>query len=117
VGGCDYHDIDTIRRSPALAGKVGEAYALAVYDLLTSERDGLWHFWPMNEAGARAWSDGDVCDPIAILNAYGWAICGQNAEILQALYHAAGMPSRIRGLPGHVVCEVWYDGGWHVLDA
>jgi len=115
--GWDVHDVNAIRNSPGFAGKSGEDFALAVYDALTSPDDGLWHFWPMNEAVAQPWSNGDVCDPIALLNAYGWAICAQNAEILQALYQSADMPSRIRNLPGHVVCEVWYDGGWHVLDA
>ena len=57
-----------------------------------------------------------MSDPVKLLNAYGWMLCGQCAEVLQGLYEAAGMPARIQGLPAHNVCEVFYDGRWHVFD-
>ena len=113
----DCYSLETVLASPPFAGKTGEALALAVYNYLTDPGDGIWHGWPMNEREGDPVGWGDVSDPVKLLNAYGWAICGQNAGLLQGIYHAAGLPSRIRGLPGHVVCEVFYDDRWHVLDA
>lgn len=113
----DCHSLEAFLASPRFAGKQGEALVLALYDLLISPLDGVWHGWPMNERQGDPVGWGDVSDPVKLLNAYGWTICGQNALLLQGLYRAAGMPCRLRQLPGHVVCEVAYDDRWHVLDA
>ena len=43
-------------------------------------------------------------------------ICGQNASMLQRLYHTAGLKTRLYNPGGHVLCEVFYDDAWHVLD-
>jgi len=112
----DFHSLEAILASPTMKGKQGEALVLAIYQYFTSTRDGTWHFWPMNEQQGDLHSNGDVCDPLKILNAYGWTICAQSAEILQGLYRAAGFDSRICSVPGHVLCEVFYDQRWHVLD-
>lgn len=112
----DFFSLETILASPRFAGKQGEALAMAIYDYFSSTVDGTWHGWPMSEREGDPVGWGDVSDPVKLLNAYGWAICGQCAEMLQGLYRAAGMPARIRGLPGHNVCEVFYDGRWHVFD-
>lgn len=112
----DYYSLETLLAASRFRGRQGEALALALYDYFTSTVDGTWHGWPANEREGEPVGWGDVSDPVKLLNAYGWMICGQCAEMLQGLYHSAGLPSRIRGLPGHNVCEVFYDGNWHVLD-
>lgn len=112
----DFHSLEAVLASPHFAGRKGEALAMAIYDYFTSTTDGIWHGWPMNEREGDPVGWGDVSDPVKLLNAYGWTICGQSAGMLQGIYRAAGMPSRIRSLPGHNVCEVFYDDRWHVLD-
>ncbi|MEI8243260.1 MAG: hypothetical protein WCI17_08345 [bacterium] len=113
----DVSGLENLLASPPFAGRQGESLALALYDYLTSPVDGVWHGWPPNERAGEPVGWGDVSDPVKTLNVYGWAICGQSAELLHGLYRAAGLPARIRGLPGHNVCEVFYDGRWHLLDA
>jgi hypothetical protein len=112
----DFYSLETLLASPPFAGRTGEDLALAIYDYFTSTVNGTWHGWPMNEREGDPVAWGDVSDPVRTLNAYGWHICGQAAEMLYGLYRAAGMPSRLRGLPGHVVCEVFFGDRWHVLD-
>ncbi len=112
----DFHSLETILADRRFAGKTGEALALALYDYFSSTTDGVWHFWPMNEQDGNPICWSNVEDPVKLLNCYGWTVCGQNAAMLQGLYHAAGMPSRIRGVPGHTLCEVFFDERWHILD-
>lgn len=113
----DFYSLETLRASPPFAGKQGEELALAIYDYFTSTVDGAWHGWPMNEREGEPIGWGDVRDPVKLLNAYGWMICGQSAEVLYGLYRAAGLPARIFSVPGHNLCEVFYDNRWHVLDS
>jgi hypothetical protein len=112
----DFYSLETLLASPPFAGQQGEALALAIYDYFTSTADGTWHGWPADEREGQPVGWGKVSDPVKLLNAYGWMICGQCADVLLGLYRAAGMPARIFGVPGHNLCEVFYDGRWHVLD-
>lgn len=112
----DFHSLETFLEGPAFKGKQGEDLVLALYNYLTSKQDGTYHFWPTNEGEGNPRKRRSVTDPVKLLNAYGWAICGQNSWMMDGLYRAAGMPSRQLGLPGHSLCEVYYDGRWHILD-
>jgi len=112
----DFHCLESILASPQFAGKTGEDLALAIYDYFTSRVDGTYHFWPSGETEGNPRIRRSVYDPVKLLNAYGWAICGQTAHILYGLYRAGGLLPRHIGLPGHSLCEVHYDGRWHILD-
>ena len=112
----DFHCLESILASPPFAGKTGEALALAIYDYFTSTVDGTYHFWPAAESEGQPRVRRTVYDPVKLINAYGWAICGQCAHMLFGLYRAGGLAARFIGLPGHSLCEVHYDGRWHILD-
>jgi len=112
----DFHCLECILASPQFAGKTGEELALAIYDYFTSTVDGTYHFWPPGETEGNPRIRRSVFDPVKLLNAYGWAICGQCAHILYGLYTTGGLKARYMGLPGHSLCEVHYDGRWHILD-
>ena len=112
----DYHCLQTLLSWKGFAGKSGEELVLAIYDHFTSTVDGTYHFWPPGETEGNPRIRRSVRDPIKLLNAYGWAICGQCAGMLYSIYRAAGLPARQIGLPGHSLCEVFYDGRWHILD-
>ncbi|KKL19557.1 hypothetical protein LCGC14_2464270, partial [marine sediment metagenome] len=89
---------------------------MAIYDHFTSKVDGTYHFWPPGESEGQPRLRRTVYDPVKLLNAYGWAICGQCAHTLYGLYTTAGLEARPIGLPGHSLCEVFYEGRWHILD-
>jgi hypothetical protein len=112
----DFHCLETFLASPPFAGKTGEDLVLALYDYLTSTLEGTYHFWPPGETEGNPRLRRAVADPVKLLNVYGYAICGQTAQSMCAIYQAAGLPARVFGAPGHVLCEVYYDDRWHVLD-
>ena len=112
----DFHSLEAMLASPQFAGKQGEALVMAIYNHFTSQVDGTYHFWPSAENDGQPRKRRSCADPIKILNAYGWAICGQMAHMLFAIYTAAGLKARLYGLPGHALCEVFYDGRWHHYD-
>ena len=75
----------------------------------------IWEFLRRNRFHATT-GDFEVRDPVKMFNVYGFSLCGDNAPVLMDLWRAAGLRAR-RGFPiGHCVAEVWYDGGWHLLD-
>ena len=67
------------------------------------------HDEPMDESE-------EAHDPVKFFNVYGYGFCDDAATNFAKLVISAGMPARILGLPGHVVAEVYYDGGWHLFD-
>jgi hypothetical protein len=63
------------------------------------------------------WPDRDpVCDPLILLE-LGEMRCGQVARLVVDLFDAGGYPGRLVQLGRHTSSEVYYDGGWHYLDA
>lgn len=62
--------------------------------------------------------DGQVLDPVKLLNSYGFGLCYQVAPLLEATWDAGGFQdSRVWFLTGHTVAEVFYDGGYHYFDS
>jgi len=112
----DFYSFKTIVESPQFKGKAGEELALAFYKYFTSTNDGTYHGWSIDEWEGRPQVRGRLADPLKMLNAYGWMICGQHSHFLYSLYRAAGMSARQYGAPGHCLCEVNYDNRWHVFD-
>lgn len=79
----------------------------------------LWRFlcenryhWYPAEGGS------EVHDPVKYLNVYGYGFCDDSAAVLECMFLLAGF-SQARNwmLSGHVVPEVYFDGGWRMLDA
>ncbi len=61
--------------------------------------------------------DNEVDDVVKRFNCYGYTLCGNESKIISDLWRAAGLRVR-RGFPnGHSTAEVFYDGGWHLLDS
>ena len=112
----DYHNLASILQFSRFQGLADEALVLALYDFFTDTDDGTYHFWPVDELQGQPFIRRFVSDPIKLLNVYGWHICGQSSQILYALYRAAGLTARQFSIPGHLLCEVYYDDAWHVLD-
>jgi hypothetical protein len=76
----------------------------------------IWEFRRSNRFHACTW-DGECSDLLKALNVYGYTLCGDEACVINDLWKAAGLKTR-RGYPvGHCVSEVFYDGGYHLLDS
>jgi hypothetical protein len=84
----------------------------------TTEADkarAIWEWQRDRRFHACTW-DSEVSDAIKALNVYGYTLCGDDAQVLNVLWQAAGLKTR-RGYPvGHVVVEAFYDGDYHLLD-
>jgi hypothetical protein len=66
---------------------------------------------------------GDYHDPVRFLNCYGGGFCDDSGAIGSGLFHLAGFNAEaggqdpfVRGLHGHVMCEVWHDGDFQWMD-
>jgi hypothetical protein len=61
--------------------------------------------------------DDEVADVVKRVNAYGYTLCYDESKDLSDLWRAAGLKVR-KGYPnGHSLAEVFYEGGWHLLDS
>ena len=55
-------------------------------------------------------------DPIRQFNDYGYTMCSTIAGINCAIWDAMGLPAKYWDITNHTVCEVQYDGRWHMYD-
>ena len=58
----------------------------------------------------------ELCDPVKDFNVYGHNTCGNDSMILASLWKRAGLKVAPARLVGHCVTQVFYDGGWHLMD-
>ncbi|MFB3890762.1 MAG: hypothetical protein ACE15C_01935 [Phycisphaerae bacterium] len=58
-----------------------------------------------------------VTDAVKMFNVYGYAMCGQAANHVAELARYVGLKARVQNIAAHLVCEVEWDGKWHMLDA
>ncbi len=76
----------------------------------------LWEFERRHRFHATTCDDENY-DAVKVLHVYGYSLCGNEAYVINDLWKAAGLEPR-RGYPiGHCVSEVFYDGGFHLLDS
>jgi len=76
----------------------------------------IWEHQRRQRFHACTW-DAECSDAVKVLNVYGYTLCGNEAHVINDLWKAAGLVTR-RGRPvGHVVCEVFYDSDFHLLDS
>ena len=62
--------------------------------------------------------EGEVLDPVRLLNSYGFGLCYHIAPLLESMFKAGGFAdARVWFLTGHTVAEVFYDGGYHYFDS
>jgi len=61
---------------------------------------------------------GEVLDPVKLLNSYGFGLCYHIAPLLESVFKAGGFAdARVWFLTGHTVAEVFYDGAYHYFDS
>jgi hypothetical protein len=75
-------------------------------------------FWYHIAGWAYEEPQGEVLDPLKLLNSYGFGLCYHIAPLLEAVWEAGGFPdARVWFLTGHTVTEVFYDGAYHYYDS
>ncbi|MCW5979034.1 MAG: hypothetical protein KIT09_13215 [Bryobacteraceae bacterium] len=75
-------------------------------------------FWYHIAGWAYEEPQGEVLDPLKLLNSYGFGLCYHIAPLLEAVFEAGGFPdARVWFLTGHTVAEVFYDGAYHHYDS
>ena len=58
-----------------------------------------------------------VQDPIKLANVYGYSFCSVASASMQALARSIDLQARGWTINAHVVPEIFFDGGWRMLDA
>lgn len=75
-------------------------------------------FWYHIAGWAYEEPNGEVLDPIKLLNSYGFGLCYHIAPLLAAVWKAGGFEdARVWFLTGHTVAEVFYYGQYHYYDS
>ncbi len=60
-------------------------------------------------------SEQNVHDPMKTIHVYGYGMCCCSSSNVDGLARYLGMKATCRGI-GHMISEIWYDGGWHMVD-
>jgi hypothetical protein len=58
-----------------------------------------------------------LTDALKVFNVYGHSFCGMASAHMMSLARYAGLEARGFTVTNHVVCEVKWDGEWHLLDS
>ncbi len=103
-GDYDWYDINSMVGEITADCTTDEEKALAIWQ---------WVHWKRFQ---RSPQDKSSLHPVRAMNGYGYGICGHTAAWLKALWKAAGLQARVQEIWGHTVSEVYYNGGWHMLD-
>jgi hypothetical protein len=105
-GRLDWFDAESIVREALGEAKTDEEKVVA-----------LWEFARTQHQRMTPPGDPLVSDPVVMFNVYGYGNCGCISPALMVLAQVAGYQARVWELSGHTVCEVYFAGGWHMMDA
>jgi hypothetical protein len=75
----------------------------------------LFRFWCDRVSHADSDAPGGK-EPFALLNFWGYALCGDTTSALTHFASSQGVPARKIPLNGHVAAEYFHDDAWHILD-
>lgn len=101
----DFRSIERIVAGALRPGMTEREKALALWRLQTTHR---FH---------ASSGDNEVNDPVKVLNVYGYTTCGNDSICLAGLWKTAGFKVQPVHCVGHCISQVYYDGGWHAMDA
>jgi|GEM_PF-1701635 len=80
-----------------------------------SDGEKAFILWRMVSKETQHKCGGDTNNPLIILDR-GFGCCEETAYTLYRLWTVAGLPARICFFEFHTIPEVYYEGGWHMLD-
>ena len=107
----DVSDLASWKKAYIKEGMSDRDKALAIWECMVSHQfqDSPPHEFLNNE--------GAVQDAFKMMNVYGYSYCGVVANEITSLAREVGLKARINTISGHVVPEIWWEDGWHMLDA
>jgi len=75
-------------------------------------------FWRHLDGWAYEEPDGQALDPLQLIHSYGFGSASQLADVLEAVWKAAGFAdARVWLIGAHTVAEVFYEGAYHYYDS
>lgn len=126
----DPSQVGIVSHVKVLSDKVADVSSLEAWkksfiqDGMTDEQKALaiWHsvaaFQYQDNPPSEYLHMGDlVLDPIKGMNVYGYSFCSVASAHVQALARYAGLQARGWTIHQHVVPEIYFDGGWRLLDS
>ncbi len=96
---------------------VSEIVARVVKPGMTDREKAMALWW--QEIQYRFHYEGDnneLSSPVKVFNVYGHNTCGNDSICLAGQWKLAGLKVAPARLVGHCVSQVFFDGGWHLLD-
>ena len=105
----DTHSLGSIVADVCRARMSDEEKAIALYEYT---RRVMFHYRQRSE---RLDEHFDL-DPLRLINTYGYSFCSQQMMGLVALWQAAGIESKVWGMPGHGTAQAFYGGRQHWFD-
>jgi len=103
-GKYDWFDMESMVGEITAGCTTDEEKAMAIWQ---------WVHWKRFQ---RSPFDRSSLHPVRAMNGYGYGICGHTAAWLKALFTQAGLKARVQEIWGHTISEVYFDGGWHMVD-
>jgi len=100
----DWFDINSMLKEITAGCTTEEEKALAIWE---------WVHWKRFQ---RSPHDDASLNPVRDMNGYGYGICGHTSAWIKSFSTAAGLKARVWEIAGHTISEVYYNGGWHMLD-
>lgn len=100
----DFEDIETTIKQIAQTEKISKEQAAYLY-----VKENTFQNKPFTD---NSWQH----EPLLFLNSIGGGFCDDRASVLAQIWKKQGYQSRIIGLEGHIVPEVYVNNKWHMYD-
>ena len=108
----DWYTMEGLLREAIGTAKNDQEKVYLIWNFLRSNRH---HDDPLHSG---RWGD-ELHDPVKMLAIYGAGLCDDSGSIGASMYWAAGFRDPepfVRGLHGHMMCEVFAEGRWQFMD-
>lgn len=108
----DWYSMEGLLREAIGTAQNDQEKVYLIWDFLRSNRH---HDDPLHSG---RWGD-ELHDPVKMLTIYGAGLCDDSGSIGASMYWAAGFREPepfVRGLHGHMMCEVFAEGRWQFMD-
>lgn len=103
--------VNYIKQVACTTGQKDYIIAWEIVSHFTEHISPLWDNW--NQYPPYDWGH----SPALMLNSLGFGICDDMATVLHALWRELGYSTRVWGLNGHTVSEIYVENKWQMYDA
>ena len=115
----DTSDLKRFRDFRQWKDKRGNDLAVAVYQYLAGYETGFYHIECLRDGQDPFPEYNQNTEPLKLLNVYNGAYCATMHPAMEGVWQALGF-EQTRSVsidrPSHCIGEVFYDGGWHLID-